>query len=72
MGIKIFLSSFTFKILLAYKALFPNAEMNVLPSFGTRSQDYYDMIFTYRHLLITAPGNLGTASNLKSILLNLF
>jgi len=51
MGIKIFLSSFTFKILLAYKAIFPKAEMNVLLSFGTRSQDYIDMIFTYRHMI---------------------
>lgn len=51
MGIKIFLSSFTFKILEAYKDIFKDAEMNVLLSFGTRSQDYIDMIFTYRHMI---------------------
>ncbi|HBT88144.1 MAG TPA: hypothetical protein DEB50_06660 [Desulfobacter sp.] len=51
MGIKIFLSSFTLRVLLAYKSLYPNAEMNVLLSFGTRSQDYYNMIITYRDMI---------------------
>jgi len=51
MGIKIFLSSFTLRVLLAYKNLYQKAEMNVLLSYGTRSQDYYDMIFTFHHLI---------------------
>jgi hypothetical protein len=51
MGIKIFLSSFTLRVLLAYKSLYHNAEMNVLLSFGTRSQDYFDMMFKHRHLI---------------------
>lgn len=48
MGIKVYLSSFNLKVLLYYKSLYPDSELNVLLSFGTRSPDYYDMMFTHR------------------------
>ena len=44
MGIKIFNSSFTRRHLLAYRRLYPDADLNVLLSFGTRCPDYFDMI----------------------------
>lgn len=51
MGIKIFLSSFTYKALLAYKELYPKSEMNILLSYGTRSPDYYEMINSSRNMI---------------------
>ncbi len=48
MKIKIYLSSFDLKVLLKYKELKPNAELNVLLSYGTVKGDYYDMIVTNR------------------------
>jgi hypothetical protein len=43
-GIKIFNSSFTRRHLLAYRKLYPDAELNILLSFGTRGPDYAQMI----------------------------
>lgn len=44
MQIKIYLSSFNFEVLKAYKSINNSAEMNILLSYGTTSNDYYDMI----------------------------
>lgn len=48
MEVKIFLSSFDLDVLLEYRTLKPNAEINVLLSYGTVNGDYYDMIVTHR------------------------
>ena len=49
MGIKIFLATFNERTLLAYKKLHPDSEVNVLLSYGTRSNDYYRMMTTNRN-----------------------
>ena len=51
MGIKIFLATFNERALLAYKNLYPNSEVNVLLSYGTRRNDYHRMMTTNRHLI---------------------
>ncbi|MYL84057.1 hypothetical protein GTA51_13055 [Desulfovibrio aerotolerans] len=48
MSIKIYLSSFDLNVLLKYKEMRPEAELNVLLSYGTVKGDYYDMIVTHR------------------------
>lgn len=48
MEVKIFLSSFDLDVLLEYRTLKPDAEINVLLSYGTVNGDYYDMIVTHR------------------------
>lgn len=50
-GIKIYLSSFYEKVLLKYKELRPEAEMNVLLSYGTRTPDYHNIISKHKHLI---------------------
>ena len=49
MGIKIFLATFNERTLLEYKKLYPDSEVNVLLSYGTRSNDYYRMMTTNRN-----------------------
>lgn len=51
MGIKIFLASFNKKVLMAYKKNHPNSEVNVLLSFGTRHNDYMDMMTTNKQFI---------------------
>jgi hypothetical protein len=51
MGIKIFFATFNEKILLEYRKLFPDSEVNALLSYGTRSKDYHRMMTTNRHLI---------------------
>ncbi|MBF0230045.1 MAG: hypothetical protein HQK63_10755 [Desulfamplus sp.] len=46
-GINIYLSSFTDKALIAYKALHPESEMNILLSYGTRKNDYKNMVIRH-------------------------
>lgn len=48
MEVKIFLSSFDLDVLLEYRTLKPDAEINVLLSYGTVNGDYYDMVVTHR------------------------
>jgi hypothetical protein len=38
-------------LLQRYHELFPDNELNVLLSYGTRSSDYYDLIYRSRHLI---------------------
>jgi hypothetical protein len=47
MGIKVYLSSFDLDVLLEYRRLKPEAEINVLLSYGTVNNNYYDMIVTH-------------------------
>ena len=51
MGIKVFLASFNKRVLMAYKKKYPNSEVNVLLSFGTRHNDYMDMLTRNRNLI---------------------
>jgi hypothetical protein len=44
MSIKIYLSSFKLDILLAYKELYPNSEINVLISYAMRDKDFSEMM----------------------------
>lgn len=48
MKIKIYLSSFDLQVMLEYKKMFPDSELNVLLSYGTANATYFQMIDTYR------------------------
>ena len=48
MSFKLYLASFNKKTLLEYKRLYPESEVNVLLSYGTRHNDYFDMLSTER------------------------
>lgn len=58
--INIYVSSLSLELLLKYKNIFPDSEVNVLLSYGTISGDYYDMLFTYRHLINSLILDSGT------------
>jgi len=47
----LYLSGLSFELLQRYREMFPDKELNVLLSYGTRSSDYYDLIFRSRHLI---------------------
>lgn len=48
MKTKIYLSSFDLQVMLQYKRLFPNSELNVLLSYGTANPSYFEMMEDYR------------------------
>ncbi|MBF0234021.1 MAG: hypothetical protein HQK65_13435 [Desulfamplus sp.] len=69
--IKIYLSSFNKEVLYAYKKLKPNSELNGLLSFGTRKNDYTNMIITDRAkfnglILDSGAYTLNNAKNSKN------
>jgi len=47
---KLYLSGMSLKAAKRYRELYPDAELNVLLSYGTRSSDYHDMLFSQRNI----------------------
>ena len=49
MGIKIYLSTFSYQALQLYRSKYKESELNILLSYGTKKSDYCDLLIKNRN-----------------------